>query len=868
MALTMTLSPGTHIGPYELVAQIGAGGMGEVYRARDPRLERDVAIKVLPPGFARDPDRLRRFQQEARAAGALNHPHVMAVFDMGEHEGSPYLVCELLEGETLGSRMKAGPLPPRRAAEIALEVARGLAAAHDRGLVHRDLKPENIFLLKNGTAKILDFGLAKLRATPSDEDQPTRTLLGPNTAEGVILGTAGYMSPEQVRGEQADARSDLFSLGAVLFEMLSGERPFQGATGVEVLNAILKEDPPDLRSSARGLIPPALDRIVRHALEKEPDRRFQNARDLAFDLENLSHDSGAQSPIGAAARKRRWLAPALGGVLLLAAGAGLGALASRAGTVRALTFKRLTFGKGTVETARFTPGSKEILYSARWQGQAPEIFAIHPDNLQPRSLGIQDASLLAVSPSQELMVMPHSRLWNNVQIGPLARVIPGGGAPRDVSGTAQEADWMPDGARWALITATGKALTRVIEFPKGHPVHESQFLAAHLRVAPGGDRVAFFETPMLADRVNQITVLDAGGRTVVTIPTTDFTGLAWGPDGKEIWYSEAGDEGSRLWAADMSGHRRLLLSQAGWLTLWDVAPGGRALATLSQTITGVMELSPPDFREKDLSWNEATRGVDFTPDGGSLLISAPGRWAATQGRSFYLRKTDGSPAVRLGDAAAFRLFPDGRRVLTVSLGDPLKLGIVPVGSGEAQEVALKGLAFIDGPWVLPDGKRAVLGAVEAGKSQGFYVVDLERGTSRPVGPPDTSSFLGSNILSPDGKWLLLGLKTGNPLDLNPVLIPVDGGESRPIPGFLPGDVSLAWTRDGKGFLVFNRDGLPTRITRIDLATGNRELVREIIPANPAGLSGIREIMMAPDGRGLAYNYVRKLSDLFLIEGLR
>src|SRR5580698_1268674 len=264
----MALTPGTKLGPYEIVSPVGAGGMGEVYRARDARLSRDVAIKVLPAAFARDPERLRRFQQEAQAIAALNHPNILAIHDFGEHEGSPYLVTEFLEGETLRERL--GTMPVRKAIESAEQIARGLAAAHDKGIVHRDLKPENIFVTRDGRVKILDFGLAKLTRSETTADAAT---LASQTEAGMVLGTVGYMSPEQVKGLIADHRADLFNFGAILYEILSGNRAFHGETSIETMNAILKEDPPELTVTNR--VPPVLERIVRHCLEKSPEESFQ-----------------------------------------------------------------------------------------------------------------------------------------------------------------------------------------------------------------------------------------------------------------------------------------------------------------------------------------------------------------------------------------------------------------------------------------------------------------------------------------------------------------------------------------------------------------------------------------------------------------
>ena len=288
----MSLAAGTRLGPYEVIAPVGEGGMGEVYRARDSRLGRDVAIKVLPAAVSDAPDRLRRFEQEARAASALNHPNVLVVHDIGQHEGAPYVVSELLDGATLREQLTGAPLPASKVAGYGVEIARGLAAAHDRGIVHRDIKPENLFITRDGRVKILDFGVAKVLQPDTELPADTRTYEG--TGAGIVIGTIGYMSPEQVRGEPVDARSDIFALGVVLYEMLAGRRPFARGSKVETLNAILTETPPDL-AGLHSLVPLALDRIVRHCLEKDPAQRFQSARDVAFALEGLGTSSGQSS---------------------------------------------------------------------------------------------------------------------------------------------------------------------------------------------------------------------------------------------------------------------------------------------------------------------------------------------------------------------------------------------------------------------------------------------------------------------------------------------------------------------------------------------------------------------------------------------
>src|SRR5450631_1632138 len=322
----MSLTPGARLDGYEILGPLGSGGMGEVYRARDSVLKRDVAIKVLPSFVSQDPDRLRRFQQEAQAAAALNHPNILAVFQFGTFEGSPYLVSELLEGDTLRQLLQRGPLAVRKAIDIGIQVAHGLAAAHDKGIVHRDLKPENLFVTKDGRVKILDFGLAKLtqRVPESGDAGPTLTHQG--TDPGMILGTVGYMSPEQVRGHTADSRADIFAFGAILYEMLAGKRAFQRPTSAETMTAILNEDPLGISQIVQNT-PPGLQRVVHRCLEKNPEQRFQSASDLAFALEAISESgiSGAvphPAPIQRKSRKPLlWSTGVLGfvGVVALAA---------------------------------------------------------------------------------------------------------------------------------------------------------------------------------------------------------------------------------------------------------------------------------------------------------------------------------------------------------------------------------------------------------------------------------------------------------------------------------------------------------------------------------------------------------------------
>ena len=447
----MPLPAGKKLGPYEILAPLGAGGMGEVYRARDTKLDRDVAVKVLPANFADDPQALARFEREAKAVAALSHPNILAIFDFGGADGASYAVMELLDGESLRSRLSTGALPVRKAVDYGVQILQGLAAAHDAGIVHRDLKPENVFVTGDGRIKILDFGLARqtLRVAAGDDTRSPTVVR--STEPGTVLGTVGYMSPEQVRGQDVDARSDIFSFGAVLYEMLSGRRAFQRDTGAETMTAILKEDPPELSDSGIK-IPPGIDKIVGHCLEKSPKERFQSARDVAFDLQALSGAApAAATSVGRTRTRVPWIAAAAACVLLV--GAGAFRLGRRSAPISAPSFQQLTFRRGMVRGARFAPDGQSVVYAAAWDGKPIALFTTRPGSSDSSALELPSADVLAIAPSGELALQLGRRQAEAyVAVGTLAAAtLAGGEAPRERLQGVQWADWSPDGKTLAIV---------------------------------------------------------------------------------------------------------------------------------------------------------------------------------------------------------------------------------------------------------------------------------------------------------------------------------------------------------------------------------------------------------------------------------
>lgn len=854
----MILTRGTKLGPYEILGALGAGGMGEVYRARDPRLDRDVAIKVLPTAFSRDPGRLRRFELEARAAGALNHPNILTIYDIGTHQDAPYVVSELLEGQTLRERIREGRLPQRKAIEYAVEIARGLAVAHQKGIAHRDIKPENLFLTKDDRIKILDFGLAKLT---QPEGTDSEALTQGATQPGTVMGSPGYMSPEQARAQTSDHRSDIFSFGAVLYELLTGERAFQGGSSVEIMNAILKEEPPPIES-------PALDRLVKRCLEKDPAHRFQSAADLSYSLEAVTGLSVAAIPALPVAPRSpaRWK-PLLAGLVGLVAVAAAFFAGRQAATSPAPSFQQLTFRRGSIQTARFAPDGQTIVYGARWEGHPWEVFSTRLDSFESRPLGIPNAEVHSVSANGEMALHLNGRivaplLW----LGTLARAPLAGGAAREVLDDVEAADWSPDGKELA-VSHYVDGRTR-LEYPIGKVLYETRALIfrANLRVSPKGDRIAFIES-RYGTRGSAVSVVDlAGNKKELSGGWNSTWGLAWSPAGDEVWFA-ASDTGMRaaLYSVTLSGRRRLLLRTPGILALRDVSRDGRILLISQSYRATVTSLVAGETRERDLSWMDLSLPADLSADGKTLLLLV----TEPSGRlGIYLRQTDGSPAVRLGETSVFSttaaaLSPDGRWVLAIGSGPKPRLILLPTRAGEAREVAAAETGSFSSLAWFADGKRFLFAVAEPGQGPRLFVRELAGDKAIPV-TPEGVAILGDFCVSPDGRWVAAARS-----DQQLWLYPVNGGAARPVAGATPGDLPVRFTSDGRALFLFRKNELPISVYRLSLERGTRELWRELAPGDPSGAeSYFARVLLTPDGKSHVYSIDRMLSELYLVQDLK
>ena len=824
-AIRVMLTKGTRLGDYEVQSLLGSGGMGEVYRARDLRLHRDVAIKVLPAFLSSDVDRLRRFEQEARAAAALNHPNILAVFQMGTFEGAPYLVSELLEGLTLREHVRRGPLPMRKAIDYAIQIAHGLAAAHDKGIVHRDLKPENLFVTKDGRLKILDFGLAKLIQPKVQPDADSRTL-EQQTEPGMVMGTVGYMSPEQVRGELTDHRADIFAFGAILYEMLSGKRAFQGQSAADTMGAILKDDPPSL-SQITPAVPLSLHRIVYRCMEKNPDERFHSAWDLGFALEGLSTTSdSALALTGAKARAKRprW-------VLILTAVAALGFVAATAllagrhlAPATPIRFEDVVLRKGQFWQARFAPDMRTVVYGAVFRFGEDGLYVADANTQVGRSLGIPDAGLLAVSRNGELAVLLSAhqifQYSGNSIVGTLARVPLSGGTPRAVVENVQSADWSPDGSQLAVSRYSPEQKHYLLEYPLGHVLYETNGYVSDVRVAPDGNLVAFMDHPEVGDSIGTVAVIDRAGKRRTISPQSwpkswGEDGLAWSPSGEEVWITNQGG----LWAIALSGTTRPLMQIANALSLRDIGRDGTLLLYQQASSGSSMILhkwSEPST-ERDLSWLDAPFITDISEDGQLVLFNEQGFGGGPEYTSF-IRKTDGSPAIQLGPGRSTTMSPDKHWAITTGFKKPKQLFVVPLTVGEPRQLTDDAIDHHFAFW-MPNSTEILFVGEEPGHGFRVYQQDIHGGSPTAL-TPEGCALAGSNVsfdsktvlLQCSGTWMLLKLGLGT---------------LEKAQGIQPNERVLRWTRDG-GLWVFNTGAMNLgHVIKVDPSTGSRKPWKEI-----------------------------------------
>jgi Tol biopolymer transport system component len=845
--------------------------MGEVFRARDARLGREVALKVLPEALAQDRERLSRFEQEARAASALNHPNIVTIHDIGREGETAFIAMELVDGKTLREIEASGPLPVRRILNVAAQVAEGLAKAHTAGIVHRDLKPENVMVSKDGFVKILDFGLAKLVEPESGAVSVMPTLVQPETHPGTVMGTVAYMSPEQASGEPLDFRSDQFSLGSMLYEMTTGQKAFQKKTAAETMSAIIRDEPEPV-AKLRPDLPLPVRWMLERCLAKDREERYASTRDLARDLasvrDHLSEvSSGAEAMLGTAGRgkPRRRLAPIAVGVALVSAGllAGWGLTRKLSpGVPAAPSFHRLTFHKGQLGNARFAADGQTIVYGAAWGGEPG--FSLYQMRVgSPESgrfeFGADPTDILAISGTNELALL----VGRPGPVNTLARVPMSGGTPRKVLEGVRYAgaDFSPDGKQLAVAHLAGGKVR--LEFPIGKMLVPDGVDSP--RFSPDGETIAFLDR---GESSVALSVIDRLGKSkrVVSAGWASITGApGWMPGGREIWLTGSPPgtgELEALWAMDLSGRRRLVMRVPGALELDDISREGRVLIAHHTIMRGVRGNSPAEPEGRELSWLDASYPADLSPDGKTLLLTELGEGSGTRPVA-YLRGTDGSPAVKLGDGFAIALSPDGKWVLAYNAPTekkPASLFLLPTGPGQVR--TLVGDGFTDfgwGAW-LPDGESVVFSAEKPDGGSRLYVQAVPDGKPRPIGTEKTRLVRWTSPVSPDGKQVV-ALRGGHL-----VLVPIDGArDDRVVPELNPPSDRVAqWSSDSRALYVYAPAERPVRVWLLDLGTGQKHLWKEFASEYPQGY----QFRVTPDGTAWVYGGHQVLSELYLVEGLR
>ena len=879
------LDAGTQLGPYEVQSLVGAGGMGEVYRARDARLQRTVALKILPAQVAGDPGRRQRFEQEARAASALNHPNIVAVYDIGEQEGQAFIVSELIDGESLREVIRRGSMPMSKLLDLMQQVAAGLAAAHSAGIVHRDLKPENVMVTRDGRAKILDFGLAKqfVSTAAGSAEAPTVT----QTSAGAVVGTAAYMSPEQIRGEPVDARSDIFSFGLLLHECISGKAAFERQTAVEIMAAILREDPAELPETVSA----ALRQIVGHCLEKDPDHRFYSARDLAFALRTVtlapSRASGTVQAIPPRRRDSKWI--------------WRGATAALAALLAGLAIRHL-FEREPIELANYrltpfateqepesdpawSPDGKSIAYLKTIDGVS-QLMVRALDASTPLQLtrGAVDITQAFWSPDSTLLYFV-SRSANRNARGSVSEISPSGGQPRQLLTGLYAASISPDGKSLAVFSGHSEDGVKVsgsvaISSPPGadpKPYRPEPFSKAELSAQ---NRVAFspdgkFILLAAGDTSSEFWLLSypANGAS----PKRLFAKMDLGPGARFSWMPDSrhavisygpGVGGARsLWMADLPREtlRRITAGTQGH-DQPSVAPDGKRLAfTTVADDYDLISLPLDGNAPGKLTANSRNELSPSWSPNGEQIVYATDRTGAQEIWMRNLKAGIDRPAVTARDflpgtttALADPIFsPDGSRFAFVrySTGEPVEVWFEPTVGGAPIRLAPE---HVQGQVWSPDG-NSIAGLVQRDNPWQPAIVGVGPNMSAHLIP--NAPFCWTPLdWSPTGEWL--ACETYNRI----ALFSADGASSKALPKL--GAAAIAFSRDGKTIYAVGRENGATFLKAVDIASG---AVRSVANYGPAlNISGELEfhtrLSRSPDGKSLATSAVTRRSDLWLLEG--
>jgi hypothetical protein len=794
----------------------------------------------------------RRFLQEAKAASVLNHPNIVTVHGIRQDSDTDFIVMEFVSGKTLDQLIPGKGLPLKQAVKYAMEIADAVAAAHAAGIVHRDIKPSNIMITEQGRVKVLDFGLAKLtepeQASEKDRAEPL------TTKAGMVFGTAAYMSPEQAEGKPADTRSDIFSFGALLYQMVTGRRAFPGENVITILAAVMNQEPPSLATLIPS-VPRELEWVITRCLKKDPNRRIQHMVDVKIALEEVAERLETPSgPVPIARPRRRWMAPAIAAAALLGLAGGAW-IALRVFHKEPITFQRITFRHGDILASKFAPNGT-IVYTAIWDGAPPALFVAQPGNREARPLELPSSIVQSVSASGEMAILIGA--GDTGTLGTLARAPLAGGAPRAILENVSGADWGPGGDSLAVIrTENGQ---HRIEYPIGNVLYRTPSLRPpiFIRVSPRGDKIAFFD--FATDGDYSVNVVDTQGRTsILSRRWRVVGGIAWSPDGKEVWFG-GGRTGSDpgIYAVNSSGRERLLSQTAGSVNVQDVSRDGRLLVENVDSLLGIRCLTSGAKEENDLAWLDASTLWDISNDGRQILFV---ELSAGEGRNpaVYLRGTDGSPAVRLGYGNRPALSPDGKWVacLRRDRGNS-QIIVLPTGAGEEKTLRTGSIQPEGAEW-FSDGRHLLFTGNEAGQPPRTYTYDLASDHVMPVTP----AGVRASAVSPNGEFAIV-IRDGKASMLS-----LAGGRESPLGEVGPDTSVIRWSGDGAHIFLQRNGGEQRRATilRMDTRSGRVENWRNLkLPDRNAIFFG--PARLSADGESYAFSFQRDLATLYLVNGIK